>query len=162
VKLVDFGIAKSSLRLEATGVGELRGTLPYLSPEQYGKQPLDRRSDVYSLCVLLYEISTGTRLHDAASDYEVMRQILQLTPPAPRSRRSGYPQALADVVLRGLAKDPAARWQSAQELQIALEEVAASAGIRVSPLSLARTVRELLDDSELAADADVSTTTAPT
>jgi serine/threonine protein kinase len=161
VKLVDFGIAKSSLRsLDATGVGELRGTLPYLSPEQYRKQALDRRTDVFSVCVLLYEISTGTRLHDASSDYDVMRQILELAPPAPASRRADYPPALAEVVLAGLAKDPAARWQTAQDLQIALEEVAASARIRVSPLSLARTVRDLLDDT--GAEIEVSPATAPT
>src|SRR5438477_63455 len=74
VKLVDFGIAKSSHHTrDSTAVGEVRGTLPYLSPEQCRKQPLDRRSDVFSLCALLYEVSTGTRLHDAAGDYEIMR-----------------------------------------------------------------------------------------
>ncbi|HTR52787.1 MAG TPA: serine/threonine-protein kinase [Kofleriaceae bacterium] len=147
VKLVDFGIAKSSLRDRDTSAGELRGTLPYLSPEQCGKQPIDRRSDLFSLCALLYEISTGSRLHDAKSDYEVMRQIMQVPPPAPGSVRSDYPAGLAEIVVKGLGKDPAERWATAQELQIALEELAAAERIRVSPLSLARTVRELRDDS---------------
>ncbi|MBX3125991.1 MAG: serine/threonine protein kinase [Polyangiaceae bacterium] len=127
VKLLDFGIAKLKPELggvsEATRTGALLGTPFYMSPEQARGAPLDHRSDLYSLGVILFEGVTGTRPFSASSLYELLRQQIEATPPPVRSLRPDAPAALEAVIARALEKDPSHRYQSAEELVHALQQL---------------------------------------
>ena len=99
VKLVDFGVAKVTAQAEVTRTGMLKGKLSYMSPEQCNNEPVDRRSDVFALGVLLYELTTQTRLFRADSDAGTMRLVTEARVPPPSSRVSDYPPEL-EAILR--------------------------------------------------------------
>src|SRR5689334_1043270 len=113
VKLCDFGIAKAATRSEVTQAGVVKGKFSYMSPEQCTNAPLDRRSDVFALGILLYELTTRTHLFNGANDYEVMRQIVDGPIPRPSTRVPGYPPELEAIVMRALAQNPADRYPNA-------------------------------------------------
>ena len=127
-KVLDFGIAKLRPELSAmevaTQTGALLGTPHYMSPEQALGRAVDQRSDIYSLGVILFEAATARRPFEADSLFELLRHHVDTPPPSPLSLRPDMPAAYADVILRALAKDPAARFQSADELARALHEAA--------------------------------------
>ncbi|MFT3698463.1 MAG: protein kinase [Kofleriaceae bacterium] len=131
VKLLDFGIAKAVARTTSeTRTGTLKGKASYMSPEQCkGVQAIDRRSDVYSLGVVLYELATTARLFKAESDYLVMDAIVNGKVPLPRVKRPDLPNELSSIIMRALAVDPDRRYQSADELRLALEDFAERAGL---------------------------------
>ncbi|HEY3358734.1 MAG TPA: serine/threonine-protein kinase [Polyangia bacterium] len=143
VKVTDFGIAKTALRSSRTRTGLTRGTTAYMSPEQVRGRRLDRRSDVFSLGILLYELTTGTRLFEGTSEYEVLHGIVTAEVPRPSRRRRGYPRELESIVQRALAPDPARRYATAGELQGALERCACARKLGPSPLGLAALMRAL-------------------
>ncbi len=127
VKVLDFGIAK--LRPEQGGghdgtrTGALLGTPQYMSPEQALGQPVDPRSDIYSLGAILFEGATGQRLFDGASLFELLRQHIEQAPVPPRSLRPDLPPSFEGLILRMLAKDRAQRFQTASECADALSTV---------------------------------------
>jgi serine/threonine protein kinase len=127
-KVLDFGIAKLRPELGAqevaTQTGALLGTPHYMSPEQALGRAVDHRADIYSLGVILFEAATGRRPFEADSLFELLRHHVDTQPPSPLAARPEMPPAYADVILRALAKDPAARFQSADELARALHEAA--------------------------------------
>jgi serine/threonine-protein kinase len=131
-KVMDFGIAKilGSEKLR-TATGAKMGTLAYMSPEHVrSPKHVDARSDIYSLGVVLFELLTGCVPFDAETEYELMRRIVQEAPPDPRSLTASLPEALTAVVARALAKDPAERYHSCEEMRRALALVR-SGGERV-------------------------------
>ncbi len=138
VKLVDFGIAKSAQRVGSTRYGTIKGKVPYMSPEQCMGEPLDRRSDVFSVGIMLYELTLSKRLFVGKGDYEVLKQIVEGRVPPPRELDPGFDPALENVLMRALEKAPARRQQSARELQGELEAVARAAALPVSSLTLAQ------------------------
>jgi serine/threonine-protein kinase len=147
VKLVDFGIAKSDARVEEdTTHGHLRGKVPYMSPEQARGEPLDARSDVFAVGVLLFELTTGKRLFKSRSEYDTLRLICEEDYPRPRDVCPGYSVELEAIVVKALAKDRDARWQSARELQGALEELVRHERLAVSPIALGAFMRTLFAD----------------
>jgi serine/threonine protein kinase len=114
VKLLDFGIAKlagaeSGLRAQRTATGALLGTPAYMSPEQARGKPVDHRTDLYALGVILFEMTTGRRPFVAESALDLMMKHVQEAPPPLLSLRPDLPPALGDIVGSLLAKDPAAR-----------------------------------------------------
>jgi serine/threonine protein kinase len=137
VKLVDFGIAKMTSHAEFTGTGSLKGKIAYMSPEQCASQPIDRRSDVFSLGVLLYEMSTHTRLFKADTEVATLQNVREAIVPPPSSRVSGYPPELEAIVKKALARRPVDRFSTTRELQMALEGFAQKAGIVLSNAVLA-------------------------
>jgi serine/threonine protein kinase len=137
VKLVDFGIAKLGADRELSQRYALKGKLAYMSPEQLHNQPVDRRSDVFSLGIVLYEITTGTRLFKGSTEVQTMKSVLDGVVPPPSSVLPGYPPALERIVLRALAQVPADRYQTARELQVDLEAFVHDERLRVSPTALA-------------------------
>src|SRR5262245_41771780 len=141
VKVVDFGIAKATMRQE-TRSGSLKGKVSYMSPEQCKSDEIDRRSDVYSLGVVLYELATTTRLFRGENDYLVMDQIVNGRVSLPRVRRPDLPNELSAIVMRALATDPERRYFTADELRVALDHFAAKAGLTASPSSLAAYMRK--------------------
>jgi tRNA A-37 threonylcarbamoyl transferase component Bud32 len=146
VKLIDFGIAKAERRSSETETGRVKGKLGYMSPEQCRGRPLDRRSDVFSLGIVLFEATTGTRLFAGDSHYSVLRQIVDKDAPRPSSRRREYPPALEAIVMRALARNPADRYPSALAMQIDLEEMARAGGIAISSAHLGAWMCELLPE----------------
>jgi serine/threonine protein kinase len=116
--LTDFGLAKRIDEVTLTMTGVLMGTPRYMSPEQAAavKQPVDHRTDVYSLGATLYELATGKPVFDAATPQGVITQILHDEPIAPRLIRSQLPRDLETILLKCLAKDPGRRYPTAHAL----------------------------------------------
>lgn len=124
VKLMDFGIAKIVADRKLTQTGRTVGSLYYMSPEQIqGALDLDPRSDLYSLGVTLYEAVTGARPFQGDSEYSIMAAHLQGSPAPPLQVSPNLPQALNDVILLALEKDPARRFQTADAFRSALLSV---------------------------------------
>lgn len=146
VKLVDFGIAKAALRQVETRSGSLKGKVSYMSPEQCKGDEIDRRSDVYALGVLLYELSTTTRLFKGENDYLLMDAIVNGKVPLPRVRRPDLPNELSSIIMHALAVDPERRFQTADELRVALDQFAARANLTVSQSALASYMKKLFGE----------------
>ncbi|MBP2647389.1 MAG: protein kinase [Gemmatimonadetes bacterium] len=124
--VTDFGIARLAGEHEGAGPGIVSGTPHYMSPEQVAGDRVDGRADVYALGVVLYEMATGHRPVTGASAPEVMANQVR-TAPAPLAQVAPeLPAALAAIITRALAKDPAARWQSAADMAEALRRAGAA------------------------------------
>ncbi len=120
-KILDFGLARLLRTDEDLKKQELSGTPAYMSPEQVRGEPVDGRSDLYSLGVLMYEMLTGALPFKAASARELVQKHLTETPADPRELNPGISAGLSQVVLKCLEKDPGARFQSAAEVREALD-----------------------------------------
>src|SRR5690348_18439161 len=128
LKVTDFGIARSGAS-QMTEVGSIIGTAQYLSPEQARGAPVDQTSDLYSVGVVLYEMLTGVVPFSGDTPVEIAMKHLSSTPEAPSAKRAEVPRELDLVVLRALAKDPADRYQSAEEMDADLARVARGAAV---------------------------------
>jgi hypothetical protein len=143
-KVLDFGIAKLRPELggSATQTGSLLGTPHYMSPEQALGKPVDLRTDIYAMGVILFECATGRRPFAGDSLFDLLRKHIDEPPPPPRALRPDLPPAMEQVILRAMAKDPNHRFGSAGELAAALMQsthgLAPEAWTTVSPASLAR------------------------
>jgi beta-lactam-binding protein with PASTA domain len=130
LKVTDFGIARSGTS-QMTEVGSIVGTAQYLSPEQARGAPVDPRSDLYSLGVVLYEMLTGKVPFTGDTPVEIAMKHLSQVPKPPSEWRPQVPHDLDAVVMRALAKDPEQRYGSAEEMDADLARVAR--GVSVSP-----------------------------
>ena len=129
VKVLDFGLAKQQLQesfqsetalaptAHATAAGKILGTVAYMSPEQAEGKPVDPRSDIFSLGVVLFEMATGQRPFKGDSNVSVLSAVLKDTPPLVTELRSDLPRDLGRIVKRCLAKDQEERYQSAKDLR---------------------------------------------
>ena len=116
VKVTDFGIAKAENRASKTESGTLKGKFCYMSPEQARGLDLDRRADVFTIGILLYELLTGTRLFSGDSDFHVLERVRDADVPPLRNVNSDVPESLARIVQKALAADREQRYQWASEL----------------------------------------------
>jgi serine/threonine protein kinase len=116
VKLIDFGIAKSASRLQPSQAGVLKGKLGYMSPEQAVGGTVDRRSDLFSLGIVLHEMLTGQRLFTADSDYAILEKVRSAPIPSLRGRTPAIPELLERIVLKALAREVEQRYAWASEL----------------------------------------------
>ncbi len=148
VKIVDFGIAKSERAAvgEKTGAGQLKGKVPYMSPEQARGEPIDHRSDIFAAGIMLFELTTGRRLFKAKSDYETLRLICDREYPRPTQVRPGYPPQLEAIVMRALEKEADKRYQSARDMQADLERFIREEKIAASTVSLSTWMNYLFED----------------
>ena len=146
VKLLDFGIAKASNRINETRSGSFKGKVPYMSPEQCRGDALDRRSDIFSLGILLHEMTLSRRLFRGETDFQILKQIAEGPITRPRDVDPSYDPRLQAIVMKALERDPERRFHTARELQQALEELAHDLRMRVSPLALADYMRGLFAD----------------
>jgi serine/threonine-protein kinase len=141
VKLVDFGIARASVSQHKTQTGTLKGKIPYMSPEQCKGLGLDRRSDLFSLGVLLYELTVGRRPFRGDSEFAIMDQIVYQGTQRPSAVVPGYPEELDAIVMKLLERAPSARFQSADEVIHALEEFLTKHHLWLSPKQLSKWMR---------------------
>src|SRR5262249_12227990 len=144
-------IAKARSRSYHTVSGTIKGKAPYMAPEQILGEPLDRRADVFSLGVLLFEITTRTRLYSGFSDAVAMRHILDGEVPDPAQRRPGYPPELAQIVRRALARDRERRYQTAKAIVDDLDALAHARRWSMSRAAigeLARVIQERAQQQE--------------
>jgi serine/threonine protein kinase len=146
VKLLDFGIAKATARSVETQSGIIKGKFAYMAPEQCRGRDVDRRSDVFSLGIILYEISTQHRCFRADSDFDTMHRIVTGDVVRPTRIVQGYPQALEAIVMKALAIDPAQRYQSAGMLLEALENFAVASRMSLSTMGLGRFMRDMFGE----------------
>ena len=123
VKVIDFGIAKATLSKVQTETGRFRGKLGYLSPEAIQGQPVDGRSDIFSVGVIAYELVTAKPLFGSVSDFETLSRVQFGNVDPPSSLNPKVPPELDDAIMSALAKDPSDRWPSAATMGEALAEV---------------------------------------
>jgi eukaryotic-like serine/threonine-protein kinase len=128
VKVLDFGVAKSQDALARTHTGALKGKYAYMSPEQVLGNPVDRRSDVWSLGIVLFELLTAQRLFWRDSEYKMFQAIVDEPIPSLVDRRPGLPPRVAQVAHRALSRDPDRRFDTAREMGEALEDAMSSSG----------------------------------
>jgi len=127
-KVVDFGVARARGSLHTTR-GELKGKLAYMAPEQLTeKREIDRRTDVFALGIVLFELTTRRRLFKAESEQAQIAKVLHGEIVPPSQVIPDYPQELEAIVLKALERDPEQRFQSARELQMALERFILATG----------------------------------
>jgi eukaryotic-like serine/threonine-protein kinase len=143
VKIVDFGIAKARGRLSRTRPGKMKGTLSYMSPEQIGGVEVDRRSDIYSLGVVLYEMLVGKRLFKRSNEAATLNAVLKEDiAPLGTVRGDVNDPRLEAVIMKMLARDREHRYSSARDVQKALLEVLDHAGVRGRPPEIAEYMRK--------------------
>ena len=126
VKLMDFGIARSSTDGSLTSTGTTLGSLNYMPPEQVRGESADARSDIYSFGVSLYEMLTGKLPFQGDSQYSLMTAHLNQTPAEPITLRGDLPAGLNEIIMMAIAKDPANRFQTADAVRAALSSVEVS------------------------------------
>lgn len=139
LKILDFGIARA--RDIDTARSDVKGRQAYMSPEQLVGHGLDRRSDLFSLGVVLYEGVTGTRLFSRETDFLVAKAILEERIDDPQTRRPEVSKALAEVTTRALARSPADRYANARDFGMALSAALGPAG-PMRPAEIAAYVQE--------------------
>jgi serine/threonine protein kinase len=146
VKVCDFGVAKAHSRhSESTQRGVLKGKFSYMSPEQAQSKPIDRRSDIFSIGILLYELTTLTKLFRGTSDYTLLQQVVEAKIPSPSARIPDYPPELERIVMKALAKDPTDRYLTAQAMQLDLEEFARERKLAMSSVRIAKLMGTLFE-----------------
>jgi serine/threonine protein kinase len=121
VKLIDFGIAKAASRTTRTQAGVLKGKFGYMSPEQVRGLAVDARSDLFAVGTCMYEMLTSERLFMGESDFSTLEKVRNAEIPPVREVVRDIPPALDEVVMRALQREASDRWQSAGELQEALQ-----------------------------------------
>jgi len=148
VKVSDFGIAKWAFQRTRTQEGTLKGKFAYMSPEQCRARPVDRRSDIFALGAILYELTTGSAPFAGASELDILNQIAtgRASPPVWPEAMGAYPPALSEIVLRALAPEADDRFPTMQALQIAIESFARASGLALSTVALAAYLQELFAD----------------
>ncbi len=135
VTLIDFGIAKATALVgdELTRAGHVKGKSAYMSPEQVRREPLDARSDLFSVGVVLWEMLTQRRLFARRSEIDSMMAICCQDAAPPSSIAPELPAAFDEICRKALARDREQRWQTAAEMRHALEALIAAEGMRASP-----------------------------
>lgn len=149
IKVVDFGIAKAASQVHHTRAGVLKGKYAYMSPEQATGAALDRRSDVFALGVLLWELTTGHRLFRADNEIATLHKIIGGDYPPPSAYRDSYPPALELIIQKALATDREQRFQDCGEMQLALEDFLLRHGLAAGSKRLAHYIQRVMSDEEI-------------
>ncbi len=147
VKMVDFGVAKALGRAAGeTTAGQLKGKVPYMSPEQALGKKIDRRTDIFAMGIVLYRLTTGLHPFLGESDIVTMKNIISRPVLPPRMKNPSFPAELERVLLTCLKKDANERYQTMLELDAAIERVLAIAGASVVDDDIGGFVRSVMGD----------------
>ncbi|MES1207471.1 MAG: protein kinase, partial [Pseudomonadota bacterium] len=143
IKLIDFGIAKAAGKASKTQAGILKGKFGYMSPEQVRGLPIDRRSDIFSVGIVLYELLTGERLFMGESDFSTLEKVRNVEIVPPSSYNKAIPEELERIALKALAKDPEDRYQNAIDLHDDLQAFLYTKGDLYSRKDLAAWMKKM-------------------
>jgi len=149
VKIVDFGIAKAAAQNVNTRAGVRKGKASYMSPEQCRGASIDRRSDIWSIGVVLWEMVTMARLFKADNELAIMHKILHEVPPELRDMDPQAPGGLQEIIDKCLAHEPSQRYQTARELQQDLERFASGADLSPSSTGLSEYMHGLFGEPDV-------------
>jgi serine/threonine-protein kinase len=150
VKILDFGIAKNTGSIGHTETGLIKGKVRYMAPEQLiGSAELDRRADIFSVGVMLWEALTGQRLWEGISEVEVMHRLIQGHTPLPGSVRLDVAPALEAICRKALSPNGDDRYASAAQMQNALESAVLELSLGANSRQLGNFVSELFEDRRL-------------
>lgn len=145
IRLVDFGVARSSEQVHRTAVGVIKGRLAYLAPEQLRPgMPYDHRADLFVLGTVLYELATGRPLFRGTDDADTVRRVLDARMPPLDQVRTDVPAPVAQVIHRALSVSPDERQRSGDDFADDLREAARAAGLVPSTHTVRRELRDLL------------------
>ncbi len=163
VKLLDFGVAKLDNAAHLTKTGEVKGKTAYMSPEQAMGDALDRRSDLYSVGAVLFEMVAGRRMWTGETDLELVRQLALADPPRLADVAKDAPRELDALHARLVAKKVKDRFETAQDVAKALRELAAKLPPADAPprTMLARLLHEHFAEQERAKRAELESALAP-
>src|SRR5204863_9100797 len=125
-------IAKFSSRMSHTRAGTLKGKLAYMSPEQVHGEGIDRRTDIFALGVVLWELTTGQRLFRMESDLDTLAKVQECNVPRPSTLIRGYPLDLEKIVLKALAKNKGERYKTSREFSRALQSLLMKRGLVIA------------------------------
>jgi serine/threonine-protein kinase len=148
VKIVDFGLAKANSQLEKSEPGIIKGKFSYLSPEAAQGLPVDARTDVFAVGIILWEMLAGRRLFLGDSDLETVRMVQRAEVPSLRQINPKVPLELERVLAKGLAADPAKRYQTAREFGRDLNQILFATGRAVSSFDIAQLVLPIWRDRQ--------------
>jgi serine/threonine protein kinase len=158
VKLIDFGIAKAAGKASKTQAGILKGKFGYMSPEQVRGLPIDRRSDIFALGIVLYEMLTGERLFIGETDFSTLEKVRNVEIIPPSSFNAGIPEKLERIVLKALEKNVEDRYQNAidlhDDLQLFMHSVGQFSSRKDLSAWMKRTFAEEMPSEGAAADLD--------
>jgi eukaryotic-like serine/threonine-protein kinase len=146
VRILDFGIAKAANQIEQTRAGEIKGKLSYMSPEQCMGKPLDHRSDIFSLSVVLYEWITGFKLFTGDSEVAILKSITEGKIYAPSYFKADIPEAVERILMKGLEKDRERRYQTAWDFQYDIDQYLSQAEFTPSNIHLSNFLKQLFAD----------------
>jgi len=142
-KLIDFGVAKARVTFKEEEEGVLKGKFSYMSPEQIRGMPIDPRSDIFALGIVLWEVCTGAHLYRETSELLTMEAILRKPVPKPRELRGDMPADLEAIILKALSKRSVDRFQTAHDMHEALEGYLSRSGWTVGTPHLAEFMKKL-------------------
>jgi serine/threonine-protein kinase len=143
-RLVDFGVANGTAHGDPEGDEKVKGKFGYMSPEQASAERIDRRSDVFALGIVLFELTTGERLFRGETPAHTLQLVTNARIPNPRQLLPDYPEGLIPIVHKALARDRNQRFQTAEEMQVALEQYLVGERVAVSHASVGKLVRKVL------------------
>ncbi|MEE2961449.1 MAG: serine/threonine-protein kinase [Myxococcota bacterium] len=142
VKILDFGIAKAATQVHETKVGEIKGKLCYMSPEQVLGQDVDSRSDIFALGCVMYEAITGFKLYSGNNDLEIMNKIIDGKVYPPSYFRNDVPEEVERIIMKALAKERRKRFQSAFEMQLTIDKFLTTNEFTPSSIHLANFLKQ--------------------
>jgi serine/threonine protein kinase len=146
VKIADFGIAKAASKSTETRAGVLKGKILYMSPEQAWGKTIDRRSDLYSLGVLLYEMVADRKIVEADSEFSMLEKVRNAEVDFPPQVFEKIPNRLSDIIKKALEKDPENRYQTAHEMRVDLESYLLTSKETLSEKMISEYLKDLFRD----------------
>ncbi len=155
IKLCDFGIAKAATKVQQTQAGALKGKLQYMSPEQAWGKKVDRRTDIFSLGIVLFEMLAGERLFSGDTDLTILEQVRDARSEAPSIKNPDVPKKVDQIVLKALAKNPQDRYQNASEMEKDINSVLYSFQPAPGPADLAIYMHRLVEATAATSEAQI-------
>ncbi|MBV8756584.1 MAG: serine/threonine protein kinase [Deltaproteobacteria bacterium] len=161
VKLVDFGIAKATMKARQTAVGVIKGKYYYMSPEQAWGDPIDARSDIFSAGIVLYEMMTGQMLYLEEDLHRLLDMARKADIKPPSTLRRGIPPQLERIVMHALAKKPEDRYQNAGDFASDLERFLHAYSPVFTATKLATVIRQIIGEPQEVPEYDVEVRDGP-